>query len=82
MLLPSALGFSPHPPVSVYGTGFSKAIVAFLDSWLVCFATFIRSLTTLHVSPRGFAYVTVTCLRPVSPLPAHTLPLCPHSSVY
>ena len=23
MLLPSALGFSPHPPVSVYGTGFT-----------------------------------------------------------
>ena len=39
MLLPSALGFSPHPPVSVYGTGFSKTIAAFLDSWLVCFAT-------------------------------------------
>ena len=39
MLLPSALGFSPHPPVSVYGTGFNSTIVAFLDSWLVCFAT-------------------------------------------
>ena len=32
MLLPSALGFSPHPPVSVYGTGLSKTIAAFLDS--------------------------------------------------
>ena len=31
MLLPSALGFSPHPPVSVYGTGPYKAIAAFLD---------------------------------------------------
>ena len=31
MLLPSALGFSPHPPVSVYGTGAAKAIAAFLD---------------------------------------------------
>ena len=40
ILLPSALGFSPHPPVSVYGTGFHKTIVAFLDSWLMCFATF------------------------------------------
>ena len=39
MLLPSALGFSPHPPVSVYGTGFNETIAAFLDSWLVCFAT-------------------------------------------
>ena len=32
MLLPSALGFSPHPPVSVYGTGTYKTIAAFLDS--------------------------------------------------
>ena len=39
ILLPSALGFSPHPPVSVYGTGFNETIAAFLDSWLVCFAT-------------------------------------------
>ena len=39
MLLPSALGFSPHPPVSVYGTGPYKTIAAFLDGWLTCFAT-------------------------------------------
>ena len=32
MLLPSALGFSPHPPVSVYGTGTYHAIAAFLGS--------------------------------------------------
>ena len=31
-LLPSALGFSPHPPVSVYGTGTYETIAAFLDS--------------------------------------------------
>ena len=31
MLLPSALGFSPHLPVSVYGTGSYKTIAAFLD---------------------------------------------------
>ena len=31
MLLPSALGFSPHPPVSVYGTGTWQTIAAFLD---------------------------------------------------
>ena len=29
-LLPSALGFSPHLPVSVYGTGTYKTIAAFL----------------------------------------------------
>ncbi len=33
MLLPPALGFSPHPPVSVYGTGTIYAIAAFLGSW-------------------------------------------------
>ena len=32
MLLPSALGFSPHPPVSVYGTGTCITIAAFLGS--------------------------------------------------
>ena len=32
MLLPPALGFSPHPPVSVYGTGMCITIAAFLDS--------------------------------------------------
>ena len=31
-LLPSALGFSPHLPVSVCGTGLHETIVAFLDS--------------------------------------------------
>ena len=31
MLLPPALGFSPHPPVSVYGTGMCHTIAAFLD---------------------------------------------------
>ena len=43
MLLPSALGFSPHPPVSVYGTGYVYAIVAFLGSHILCFATYVRS---------------------------------------
>ncbi|RGE06683.1 hypothetical protein DXC33_17790 [Clostridiaceae bacterium TF01-6] len=33
MLLPPALGFSPHPPVSVYGTGTWYTIAAFLGSW-------------------------------------------------
>ena len=32
MLLPPALGFSPHPPVSVYGTGTVQTIAAFLGS--------------------------------------------------
>ena len=33
MLLPPALGFSPHPPVSVSGTGTYYTIAAFLGSW-------------------------------------------------
>ncbi len=33
MLLPPALGFSPHPPVSVYGTGIPHTIAAFLGGW-------------------------------------------------
>ena len=43
MLLPSALGFSPHPPVSVYGTGYVYAIVAFLGSHICRFTTLVRS---------------------------------------
>ena len=49
MLLPSALGFSPHPPVSVYGTGVMRTIAAFLDSWLTCFPTHVRSASRLRV---------------------------------
>ena len=40
------LGFSPHPPVSVYGTGTYKTIAAFLGTWLTYFATFI----SLHIT--------------------------------
>ena len=39
MLLPPALGFSPHPPVSVYGTGARYAIAAFLGTGLRLFPT-------------------------------------------
>ena len=46
MLLPPALGFSPHPPVSVYGTGFVYSIAAFLGTWLMDFATY----SSLHVT--------------------------------
>ena len=47
MLLPSALGFSPHPPVSVYGTGTYLAIAAFLGTDSNSFAT----LSSLHITP-------------------------------
>ena len=47
MLLPSALGFSPHPPVSVYGTGIWQTIAAFLATWLTYFPTLFRSASQL-----------------------------------
>ena len=49
MLLPSALGFSPHPPVSVYGTGILQTIAAFLDSQLTCFPTSFQSTSRLQI---------------------------------
>ena len=52
MLLPPALGFSPHPPVSVYGTGTWQAIAAFLDSQPTDFATlFSLRITTPPYTP-------------------------------
>ena len=48
MLLPSALGFSPHPPVSVYGTGSIYSIAAFLDRPSGYFTTFFRSFFLSH----------------------------------
>ena len=56
MLLPPALGFSPHPPVSVYGTGTYETIAAFLDSWLTCFATLVRSTSRLQIVIRICLY--------------------------
>ena len=38
-LLPPALGFSPHLPVSVYGTGITTTIAAFLGSSSTGFVT-------------------------------------------
>ena len=53
MLLPPALGFSPHPPVSVYGTGTYKTIAAFLGTWLTYFATLI----SLRITPLAYTAV-------------------------
>ena len=49
MLLPSALGFSPHPPVSVYGTGTYNSIAAFLGTWLTRFVTSFHSTSRLRI---------------------------------
>ena len=80
MLLPSALGFSPHPPVSVYGTGPICAIAAFLDSPDGFFATKFRSASQLGFLSTVFPIAPSTLLAPVFPLPAKPKGLCPHSS--
>ncbi|EDY33818.1 hypothetical protein RUMLAC_00369 [[Ruminococcus] lactaris ATCC 29176] len=62
MLLPSALGFSPHPPVSVYGTGILQTIAAFLDSQLTCFPTSFRSTSRLQIGEAiGSSSSTLAC---------------------
>ena len=53
ILLPPALGFSPHPPVSVYGTGHNETIAAFLDGLLNSFPT----LFSVRVTPSTYAGV-------------------------
>ena len=80
-LLPPALGFSPHPPVSVYGTGTYKTIAAFLGSWLTRFSTLVRSTSRFTFRIRVFLY-TCYSLVPAFPFPARAFLLRPHSSVY
>ena len=81
MLLPSALGFSPHPPVSVYGTGTGRTIAAFLDAWLTGFPTHDFGPRRVFPLPGGFASRAGTSLGPGFPLPARALLTCPHISV-
>ena len=83
MLLPSALGFSPHPPVSVYGTGTIRTIAAFLDTWLTCFPTLLRYASRLRIVGRicqSHSYLACTRLsipRPCSPhMSPHVLSYC------
>ena len=64
MLLTPSLGFSPHQPESVYGTGTMIAIVAFLGSLFADFAT----------------YISLRLAAPGNPFPALALSLRPHSS--
>ena len=45
-LLPLALGFSPHLPVSVCGTGTVHIQLHFLATTYICFPTKFQSLTT------------------------------------
>ncbi len=79
MLLPSALGFSPHPPVSVYGTGPAYTIAAFL-------ATRNRVLRYLFFAPRHVFALTGDLVPAGYPactgfsLPARPVRVCPRFS--
>ena len=81
MLLPPAFGFSPHPPVSVFGTGTVSAIAAFLGTLFRLFATLLRSASRLHLMVRGFSSVPATPLTPGFPFPARLPLMRPRSSV-
>ena len=84
-VLSRALGFSPHLPVSVYGTGISNLVSGFSRQCGVSqFATKFRSPSPLRFESRGFAYETpyrlgrtqptVRCAYPsVSPHPSNGL---------
>ncbi len=78
---PSALGFSPHPPVSVCGTGTYKTIAAFLDSQGLDFPTYVRYASRLQIVLRicqQHSYLACTGISIPDSIPC----LCPHSSVY
>ena len=82
MLLPPALGFSPHPPVSVYGTGAYGAIAAFLGGRSARFATSV-SLRVARPAPAcGFSCMPPPALAPVFPFPARAFRPRPRSSVH
>ena len=80
MLLPSALGFSPHPPVSVYGTGTIYAIAAFLGSRNQVLRYFKFAPHHIFGLCDGFACRTPPMLARVFPFPAHLILPRPHSS--
>ena len=81
MLLPSALGFSPHPPVSVYGTGILQTIAAFLDGLDSGASLLIGSLLfTVQKQEAVFPSSLSFLLEPVFPFPALPILPCPHSS--
>ena len=70
MLLPSALGFSPHPPVSVYGTGMYHTIAAFLDSQILRLPYFC----SVRITHSG-------CMTVFPAIPLPRLPRSSHSRV-
>ena len=82
MLLPSALGFSPCPPVSVSGTGAYNAIAAFPGIR----STFFPTLISVHITPYalngGFSSRPAPVLVPVFSLPDYASLMRPRSSDY
>ena len=79
MLLPSALGSSPHPPVSVYGTGMYHAIAAFLDGSSTLFATYCSLPVTGSPCMGDLPPIRIPRLDP-APSRARASSPCPHSS--
>ena len=79
-LLPSALGSSPHLPVSVYGTGAIQAIAAFLDTYPSLFPTSVRSSCGAPFRARFFLRAWISALSRFS-IPGRESYVCPHSSV-
>ena len=67
MLLPPALGFSPHPPVSVYGTGTRYTIAAFLGSR----NRMLRYFTSLRVTASDCEAGLPSSLLPRLPRASH-----------
>ena len=80
MLLPSALGFSPHLPVSVYGTGPYGTIAAFLGRSSARFTTLSSLGITPTVYAYGFSNMPPPAFAPVFPFPARASSLRPYSS--
>ena len=82
MLLPSALGFSPHPPVSVYSTGTYKNNSGFSRHMAHILRYFYFAPHHVFGLPGGFASLTPLPFVPVFPFPAYAFHMRPHSSVY
>ena len=79
MLLPSALGSSPHPPVSVCGTGIYQTIAAFLDGPSMCFATHCSLPVTGSPCMGDLPPIRIPLLDP-APSRARASSPCPRSS--
>ena len=79
-LLPSALGSSPHLPVSVCGTGATAAIAAFLDARPALSPTSVRSSPDACTG-KGVCLLTASSRFPGLSVPGRVSRTCPHSSV-